>query len=200
MNNKTQNEVKKNVATGASTAAGATVGVVIGTAVTPNSVEAAEVEVSNETPQPTPTPQPQPEPTKPQPAPQPDSKLDKPVDPKPTPVEPEPKPVNPDPEPEVEVVSYDRVTNDDGSQMDVAVLNVNGNEVGVIDANLDGEADALVCDANQNGAIEDGEIENVQGQGISMQPLQDAAGFDPQFAQNDLPDYVNDADVDTYMA
>lgn len=200
MNNKTQNEVKKNVATGASTAAGATVGVVIGTAVTPNSAEAAEVEVSNETPQPTPTPQPQPEPTKPQPAPQPDSKLEKPVDSKPTPVEPEPKPVNPDPEPEVEVVSYDRVTNDDGSQMDVAVLNVNGNEVGVIDANLDGEADALVCDANQNGAIEDGEIENVQGQGISMQPLQDAAGFDPQFAQNDLPDYVNDADVDTYMA
>lgn len=200
MNNKTQNEVKKNVATGASTATGATVGVVIGTAVTPNSAEAAEVEVSNETPQPTPTPQPQPEPTKPQPAPQPVSKLEKPVDSKPTPVEPEPKPVNPAPEPEVEVVSYDRVTNDDGSQMDVAVLNVNGNEVGVIDANLDGEADALVCDANQNGAIEDGEIENVQGQGISMQPLQDAAGFDPQFAQNDLPDYVNDADVDTYMA
>ena len=115
-------------------------------------------------------------------------------------MEPEPTPVNSDPDPEVEVVSYDRVTNDDGSQMDVAVLNVNGNEVGVIDANLDGEADALVCDANQNGEIEDGEIENVQGQGISMQPFQDAAGFDPQFAQNDLPDYVNDADVDTYMA
>ena len=177
MHHTTQNEVKKNVATGASTAAGATVGVVIGTAVTPNSAEAAEVEVSNETPQPTPTPQPQPEPIKP-----------------------EPKPDNPAPDPEVEVVSYDRVTNDDGSQMDVAVLNVNGNEVDVIDANLDGEADALVCDANQNGVIEDGEIENVQGQGISMQPFQDAAGFDPQFAQNDLPDYVNDADVDTYMA
>ena len=33
-----------------------------------------------------------------------------------------------------------------------------------------------------------------------MQPLQDAAGFDPLFAQNDLPDYVNDADVDSFMA
>ena len=115
-------------------------------------------------------------------------------------MEPEPKPVTHAPDPEVEVLSYDRVTNDDGSQMDVAVLNVNGNEVGVIDATLNGEADALVFDANQNGVIEDGEIENVQGQGISMLPLQDAAGFDPQFAQNDLPDYVNDADVDTYMA
>ena len=92
------------------------------------------------------------------------------------------------------------MTNEDGSQMDIAVLNVNGNEVGVIDANLDGEADALVCDINQNGVIEDGEMEIVQGQGIAMQPLADAAGFNPQFAQNDLPDYVNDADVDTYMA
>lgn len=202
MNNKTQNEVKKNVATGASTAAGATIGVVIGAAVTPNSAEAAEVEVSNETPQPTPTSQPQPEPIKPEPQPahQPDPNPEKPVDLKPTPVEPEPKPVTHDPDPEVEVLSYDRVTNDDGSQMDVAVLNVNGNEVGVIDATLNGEADALVFDANQNGVIEDGEIENVQGQGISMLPLQEAAGFDPQFAQNDLPDYVNDADVDTYMA
>jgi len=84
--------------------------------------------------------------------------------------------------------------------MDIAVLNVNGNEVGVIDANLDGEADAMMCDLNQNGVIEQGEIEIVQGQGIAMQPLADAAGFNPQFAQNDLPDYVNDADVHTYMA
>ena len=30
-----------------------------------------------------------------------------------------------------------------------------------------------------------------------MRPLADAAGFSPELAQNDLPDYVNDADVDT---
>ncbi len=40
----------------------------------------------------------------------------------------------------------------------------------------------------------------VQGAGLEMQPLQDAAGFDPLFAQNDLPDYVDNADVGTYMA
>lgn len=191
MNNETKNEVKKNVATGASTAAGATAGVVIGAAIAPNSAEAAEVV----TPEPAPTSSPAPHPT-PEPTPS----------PKPTPEpQPEPVPVTPEPptpgsEPEVEVLGYDRVTNDDGSQMDIAVLNVNGNEVGVIDANLDGEADVLVCDINHNGVIEEGEMEIVQGQGIAMQPLQDAAGFNPQFAQNDLPDYVNDADVDTYMA
>lgn len=191
MNNETKNEVKKNVATGASTAAGATAGVVIGAAIAPNSAEAAEVVTPEPTPAPSPAPQPTPEPTPaPKPTPQPQ--------PEPVPVTPESP--TPGPEPEVEVLGYDRVTNEDGSQMDIAVLNVNGNEVGVIDANLDGEADALVCDINQNGVIEEGEMEIVQGQGIAMQPFQDAAGFNPQFAQNDLPDYVNDADVDTYMA
>lgn len=190
MNNETKNEVKKNVATGASTAAGATAGVVIGAAITPSNAEAAEVITPDPTPQPAPTPNPTPQ-TTPEPTPTPE--------PAPTP-RPKPEPPTPGPEPEVEVLGYDRVTNEDGSRMDIAVLNVNGNEVGVIDANLDGEADALVCDINQNGVIEDGEMEIVQGQGIAMQPFQDVVGFNPQFAQNDLPDYVNDADVDTYMA
>ena len=193
MNNDTKNEVKKNVATGASTAAGATAGVVIGAAIAPNSAEAAEVVTPEPAPTPSPAPQPSPEPT-PTPAPKPTPQ------PQPEPVPVTPEPPTPGPETEVEVLGYDRVTNEDGSQMDIAVLNVNGNEVGVIDANLDGEADALMCDLNHNGVIEEGEMEIVQGQGIAMQPLQDAAGFNPQFAQNDLPDYVNDADVDTYMA
>lgn len=180
MDNKTKDEIKKNVATGASTAAGATAGVVIGTALTPNPAEAAEAAAPSPAPQPAPTPQPEPAP-QPEPSP-----------------EPEPVP-QPEPEPtEVEVLGYDRVTNEDGSQMDIAVLGIDGYEVGVIDADLDGEADALMCDFNQNGIIEEGEIEIVQGQGVAMQPLADAAGFSPQFAQNDLPDYVNDADVDTY--
>lgn len=190
MNNENKQEVKKNVATSASTAAGATAGVIIGTVVTPGTAEAAEVTI----PEPTVTPQPSPA-SKPTPQPEPEPVIS------PEPVKPEPvTPDSPSSEPEVEVVGYDRITNEDGSQMDIAVLNVNGNEVGIIDANLDGEADALVCDINQNGVIEEGEMEIVQGQGIEMQPFQDAAGFTPQFAQNDLPDYVNDADVDTYMA
>ena len=61
-------------------------------------------------------------------------------------------------------------------------------------------ADVIVADLNNNGQIDTGEVENVTGAGISMQPFQDAAGFNPQYAQNDLPDYVNDADVDNYMA
>ena len=116
-----------------------------------------------------------------------------------------PKPEHPTPEPptpsdELEVLAYERVTNDDGSQIDIAVVNMDGNEVGVIDANLDGRADFLVCDVNLNGTIDEGEAVQLQDQVIEMAPLQDAAGFNPLYAQNDIPDYVNDADVDTFMA
>lgn len=175
MKNETKNEVKKNVATGASTAAGAVAGVFAGSALTPETAQAQE------TPTPNPTPTPKPEP--------------------PTPEPPMPEPPTPEPTtPEVEVLSYDRVTNDDGSQMDIAVVSVDGNEVGVLDVDLDGEADVLMCDLNSNGVIEDNEVQYVSGEGIAMQDFQDASGFNPLYAQNDLPDYVNDADVDTYMA
>lgn len=190
------NEAKKNVATGISTAAGATAGVVLGTAITPNYAEAAEVvrheydpqlaEVSDPEPQSAYEPDPEPAPSsKTEPTPQNNSVPDTPNDTK---------------DDDVEVLSYDRMTDEDGNQMDIAVISMNGNEVAVVDANLDGEADALVCDINHNGVIEEGEVETVQGQGIAMKPLADAVGFNPLFAQNDLPDYVNDADVDNYMA
>lgn len=207
MNKETKSEVKKNVATGASTAAGAAAGVAIGAAITPDNVEAAEAVTPEPVDQSEPRPQLQHENTTQEyvkPA---------PVDPAPVgpnPVKPapvHPDPVNPDPvgptpgpEPEVEVVGYERVTNPDGSQMDVAVLDVNGNELAVIDANIDGMADVMAADLDGNGVIDANEMQDISGQSLSMQPLQEAAGFTPEYAQNDLPDYVNDADVDNYMA
>lgn len=165
---------KNNVETGASSAIGAAAGVILGTVVSPTEAQAQEV----------PTPQPIPEPV--------------PVVPGPTPG-PTPGP-GPTPEPEVEVVAYERLTDGLGNQADLAVVNVDGTEIGILDVNLDGEADLLMADLNQNGMIEEDECKEIQGQGLSMKPLQDAVGFSPLYAQNDLPDYVNDADVDTYMA
>lgn len=100
----------------------------------------------------------------------------------------------------IEVLSYERIPTGEGGEMDVAVLDVNGTEVAVVDFDLDGVADTMACDFNQNGIIEDGESIDIQDQGISMFPFQDAAGFNPDLAQNQLPDYMNDADVDNYMA
>lgn len=178
-----KSEIKKNVVTGASSVVGASAGVIVGSVISP--AQAQEVPQPEPQPDPQPTPQPEPQPTPdPKPTPQPD--------PKP---EPEQKPTE-----EVEVLAYDRITNEDGSQMDVAVLNVEGSEIGVVDVDIDGEADVLISDVNQNGVLEEGEYVDVHGQGIAMQPLQEAAGFNPLYAENDLPDYVNNADVDTYMA
>ena len=135
-----------------------------------------------------------------------------------TAVDPEPAPTptqcpNPEPEPEieVEVVAYETVTNSDGSQSDVAVLNVNDTPVLLADVDQNGTADLLAADFNQNGELEAEEIIDISDEQVSMQPfaeMAEAAGqaggdnyyADNNYSDNDLPDYVNDADVSTFMA
>lgn len=201
MKEETKKELKKNVVTGVSGVAGAAAGVVIGAAVTPEQAEAAEVEVEAvETPEeatsshsstahvshashavtPEPEPEPEPEPT---------------PEPKPTPT---PGPV--DPTSEIEVLGYERVNNQDGTQSDIATVRVQDNIIGVVDADIDGKADVIICDVNNSGTLEEDEVQNVQSENIAMQPFQQAADFQPDLAQNDLPDYDNNANVDDYMA
>lgn len=216
MNNETKNEIGKGIATGASSITGAIAGAAIGAAVIPNKAEAhttesqevetekveikVEVVTTEENPQHTTssasTPSYTPHTTHQQVAetyhqPQPHVSS--------TNYEIHNEQVK-ETEPEVEVVGYERMTYEDGSQMDVAVMKVNGVELDIIDCDLDGQADFIMCDENQNGELDPGEVQNVMGQGIDMQPFADEAGFNPLYAQNDLPDYVNDADVDTYLA
>ena len=216
MKEETKKELKKNVVTGVSGVAGAAAGVVIGAAVTPEQAEAAEVEVEAvETPEeatashsgasashsstahvshtshavtPEPEPEPEPEPT---------------PEPKPTPTpepEPTPTPGPVDPTSEIEVLGYERVNNQDGTQSDIATVRVQDNIIGVVDADIDGKADVIICDVNNSGTLEQDEVQNVQSENITMQPFQQAAGFQPDLAQNDLPDYDNNANVDEYMA
>ena len=220
MKEETKKELKKNVVTGVSGVAGAAAGVVIGAAVTPEQAEAAEVEVEAvETPEEATashsgasashsstahvshtshavTPEPEPEPT-PEPEPEPTP------EPKPTPTpepEPTPTPGPVDPTSEIEVLGYERVNNQDGTQSDIATVRVQDNIIGVVDADIDGKADVIICDVNNSGTLEQDEVQNVQSENIAMQPFQQAAGFQPDLAQNDLPDYDNNANVDDYMA
>ncbi len=205
MKEETKKELKKNVVTGVSGVAGAAAGVVIGAAVTPEQAEAAEVKVEAvETPEEVTashsstahvshashavTPEPEPEPT---------------PEPKPTPTpepEPTPTPGPVDPTSEIEVLGYERVNNQDGTQSDIATVRVQDNIIGVVDADIDGKADVIICDVNNSGTLEQDEVQNVQSENIAMQPFQEAAGFQPDLAQNDIPDYDNNANVDDYMA
>lgn len=187
MKKETKSNMRSDVAASLSSAVGATIGMIIGNAVSAE-VNAREVPVS---PISGPTPlkpePPKPEPIKPEPV--------KPEPPKPEPPKPEP----PQREPEIEVVTYETVNNEDGSQMDVAIVSVDGQRVAFIDGNMDGIADVYVMDANGNGTLEENEFIPLEEHNLSMAPLREAVDMgDSLLAQND--DYVNDADVDDFMA
>ena len=207
MKEKKTSDVKSNVISGMSSTVGAAVGVVAGSIISSEvnaaEIPAAEIPVTPEeeqdvevvssqpsntggsTPSHNPTPHPTLEPaTEPNPTPE------------PTPAS-EPRPVS-----EIEVVSYETVTNEDGSQMDVAVVNAQGQAVMIADVDQNGLADIMASDLNYNGQLDNGEIVDVSDQNIAMQPLQDAANMNGNnmVAQTGEPDYINDANVDDYIA
>ena len=207
MKEKKTSDVKSNVISGMSSTVGAADGVVAGSIIS-SEVNAAEIpgaeipvtpeeeqdvevvssqpsKTGGSTPSHNPTPHPTPEPA---------------TEPNPTP---EPTPASePRPEPEIEVVSYETVTNEDGSQIDVAVVNAQGQAVMIADVDQNGVADIMASDLNYNGQLDNGEIVDVSDQNIAMQPLQDAANMNGNnmVAQTGEPDYINDANVDDYIA
>ena len=86
--------------------------------------------------------------------------------------------------------------------MDVAVVNAQGQAVMIADVDQNGLADIMASDLNYNGQLDNGEIVDVSDQNIAMQPLQDAANMNGNnmVAQTGEPDYINDANVDDYIA
>ena len=207
MKEKKTSDVKSNVISGMSSTVGAAVGVVAGSIISSEvnaaEIPAAEIPVTPEeeqdvevvssqpsktggsTPSHNPTSHPTPQPV---------------TEPNPTP---EPTPASePRPESEIEVVSYETVTNEDGSQIDVAVVNAQGQAVMIADVDQNGVADIMASDLNYNGQLDNGEIVDVSDQNIAMQPLQDAANMNGNnmVAQTGEPDYINDANVEDYIA
>lgn len=102
--------------------------------------------------------------------------------------------------PEVEVLSYETVTADDGSQADVAYINMDYTLGVVIDLDRDGEADVIAFDENGDGVFDENEFTETTGLGIHMQPLQEGLAPDVAVTENYNSDYINDADVTDYMA
>lgn len=98
---------------------------------------------------------------------------------------------------EVELLGHDLVTLEDGSQMEMGFMEVEGHSAIVVDVDVDGSYDILGVDFNDNGQMESNEIVDIQGAGLTVQ------GFDDQMsAGNDLyaelPDYTNDADPSSF--
>ena len=119
----------------------------------------------------------------------------------PGPIPPKPEPPKPEPpvKPEIEVLGYETVMNEDGSQMDVAIVRVDGQGMAFLDVDRDDVADLVVTDMNANGVLEDEEFVPIREHNLSMEPFREAAyPIEDTLAQED--DYINDANVDDFMA
>ncbi len=111
--------------------------------------------------------------------------------------------INPDleiePELDIEVLSYETVTNEDGSQMDVAFVDIDGMSSMVVDVDKDGVADVLAIDINGNGELDVDEIADISEENMPMNIFKDEL-INNNVYYADNGDYVNDADVTDYLA
>lgn len=112
------------------------------------------------------------------------------------------EPVTPE-GPEVQVLGYEAIQTEDGGTMQLAAVSVNGEVVQLAEVTGDDIVDFAGMDVNQDGKISENEILDVSNEGISMQALHNAYQETQSTAQNtDIgePDYINDGNVDDYMA
>ena len=101
---------------------------------------------------------------------------------------------------EVRVVGVQAVQNEDGSQAIIAGLELDGDRALVVDVNSDGTMNLFIHDDNGDGQISDEEIHDITAENVSTQAVLDdyaiqAGHEDLYMANNDMPDYMNDADA-----
>lgn len=99
---------------------------------------------------------------------------------------------------EVRVLGVEAVQNENGSVMNVAILESGGDHALLVDVDNDGVMDVLLHDDNQDGVLQESEIYDVSDAGIEVNDLmQSQAAYDGEYlnaTDDGMPDYVNDAD------
>ena len=86
----------------------------------------------------------------------------------------------------------------EGHDVYVGAMEIAGDEVMLVDVDHDGVFDIAISDINSDGEISDNEVEDISGVGIGVEDFAARAAMesaDDLLAANDMPDYVNDADV-----
>lgn len=105
-------------------------------------------------------------------------------------------PTSEEPNPEIKVLLVEHDVDLNGESVDVAVVSVDGNEIALVDVDHDNIVDVAIADINQNGEIEEGEIEDFRQHNLSM-PTEDDIDNNA-LASNDSVDYSNDVDTNVY--
>ena len=99
---------------------------------------------------------------------------------------------------EIKVLGVEAIVTDEGDQMIMAGIEVDGEQALLVDVDCDGTMDCLVVDADYDGMIDTDEIIDVSDANIEVGDLVQMHDNDMYLAANDgMPDYMNDADVST---
>lgn len=125
------------------------------------------------------------------------------------------KPESPKPnedEPEVHFLGVEQMQAESGQTMNVGHMVVGSQEVALVDVDDNMVFDVALSDRNDNGQIDDDEVVDISDQQLSVTDFALASAMQestnpvqPEIASNsqqdhiaeDMPDYVNDADVQT---
>lgn len=99
---------------------------------------------------------------------------------------------------EIRVLGVEAVQNGYGEIMNVALVDCEGDQALLIDVDNNGVMDVLLHDDNYDGEIQESEVHDISGAGLEVADLlqaQAAQEGDVFYASNDdMPDYINDAD------
>lgn len=93
-------------------------------------------------------------------------------------------------EPEIEVLG---VVHDMSTGSNIGGMSVDGQDVFLIDVDGDLEFDLMASDLNQNNVVDEGEVVDIHGQGMSVNDLGGISGITESMSGEDtLPDYMAD--------
>lgn len=93
-------------------------------------------------------------------------------------------------EPEIEVLG---VVHDMSTGSNIGGMSVDGQDVFLIDVDGDLEFDLMASDLNQNNVVDEGEVVDIHGQGMSVNDLGGISGITESMTGEDtLPDYMAD--------
>lgn len=85
------------------------------------------------------------------------------------------------------------------SQMTIGEATIEGHQAVFIDVDNDGVFDVVGIDANDNDDLDEGELVNIEEQGITINDFQEAAQeLNPMAYNSGLDDFTNDADVSDF--